>query len=387
MGKLQQLNLKWLLAVSLFLALLSFSIVARAWFDHLTGGHGWRQGDWLINLGEGFVRRGLFGDALIRLSDATGLPLLALTQVVQVSLFVLLVFLVWLIALGHRNRPLMLLLAASPGFFLIFWAGDLQGTMRKEVFGYLALALFTLNAVLGWRGAALPVLALVFYTLGCIGNEMHCLMLPGLLAGLWLTRASDQITQRQFTALAAVATAMSILWLSLALIFREVGALDGLCAPLMARGLDSAICQDALRWLVHGEVDHIGEVIAKLTSDRLTPYFAVTLLVLAPVALSFTLFREKRGLALLALIALLPMLPLYAIATDWGRWISIAYTSYVLLLLQADATGRLTQSRTPSRRLVLPLLTLALLVSHEHTIGWQPGGAARSVVSTALDFR
>ena len=22
-------------------------IIARAWFDHLMGGHGWRQGDWL----------------------------------------------------------------------------------------------------------------------------------------------------------------------------------------------------------------------------------------------------------------------------------------------------------------------------------------------------
>ena len=379
-------NLGWLLPVSIFFALLSFAIVARAWFDYLTGGHGWRQGDWLINSNEGFVRRSLFGDALIWLSDTTGLSLLATVQIIQSSLFVLLIFVVWLIALMHPNRRLVLLLAASPSFFLIFWTGDLQGTMRKEVFGYLTLALLALNAVLGWRGAALPLLALGFYILGCIGNEMHCFMLPVVLASFRLTSDANQISPRLFDLLALVATTMSVLWLSIALVFREVGALDGLCGPLTTRGLNASVCQDALRWLVRGEVSHLGEVAAKMDPMRLMVFFAVALQALIPVAVSFNLFREWRYLVVLAVIALVPLLPLYLIATDWGRWTSISYSLYGFVLLQAAATGRLTQLKSPPLQFVLPLLVLALLVSHEHTVGWQPGGAARSLLTTIKDF-
>lgn len=38
---------------SLCFALLSFPVIARSWFDYLIGGHGWRQGDWLINFDPG----------------------------------------------------------------------------------------------------------------------------------------------------------------------------------------------------------------------------------------------------------------------------------------------------------------------------------------------
>lgn len=38
-----------------------------------SGGHAWLQGDWLINLAGGPVRRGPFGEALRVVADTTGL--------------------------------------------------------------------------------------------------------------------------------------------------------------------------------------------------------------------------------------------------------------------------------------------------------------------------
>ncbi|WP_281857991.1 hypothetical protein, partial [Litoreibacter halocynthiae] len=114
-------------------------VLARLWFDFLIRGNGWRQGDWLINSGSGPVRRGIIGDALIWLSDTSSIPLLTLTIAVQVGILALLIGLFILVWRFHEHRLLFLFLIASPAFFLIQWAGEVQGIMRKEIFGYLAM--------------------------------------------------------------------------------------------------------------------------------------------------------------------------------------------------------------------------------------------------------
>ncbi len=377
----------WLLFFSSVLAVLSFPVVARAWFDWLNGGSDWRQGDWLINMGSGFIRRGLMGDSLIALSDATGWPLLAVAQLFQGLLFVMLVFVVWLIGLLCPNRRLLAFLAASPAIFLIFWAGDIQGTMRKELFGLLALALLALNGICRWRGPVLPVAAVVLFTLGCIGNILHVFMLPALIAGLLMTREAGLISSRQFAGLVITSLAMSALWMGVAVWFREVPELTGMCARLVARGLDKDICGGAIGWTVAGNIDHASELSLKLTAGALKRYVIVAALCMLPVALSFRFFAERRDLAILAAITFLPLLPLYGVATDWGRWISISYTAWALLLLQGHASGRFTLLKTPPTGLIAGLLLLALVISPEHGIGWQPGGAVRSVLAAAQDFR
>jgi len=375
------------LALCAAFAVLSFPVMARLWFDYLIGGTGWRQGDWLINFGAGPVRRGGIGEALIMFSDLTSLPLLATVLLVQSSLFALSILVLWLIALFHKNRPVLLFLAASPAFFPIFWASDLQGIMRKELIGYLAFSLLVLGAVRGGRQSGLAIISVILFSVGCMGNIMHTLLGGAMIAALWLAKEGGQISDGLFRRLAILSAAMSLLWLVLAVIFSEVESLAPICDPLLIRGMNDAVCQDALRWLVTGEVDHLGEVRAKITMPALTQYGLLAGAALIPACLSFFLFRERRLLALLAAITFLPMLPLYVLATDWGRWLSIPYTSFVFLTLQAHAAGRLSLRRLPPAPLTVILLLGALLITHEHTIGWQPGGAVKSVILTVMDFR
>ncbi len=371
-----------LIFLPLAMALLSLPVMARALYDFLNGGSSWRQGDWLINTGEGFVRRGLFGDIFIALSDLTGLNLLLLVQIFQVSLFVALTFVIWLLCVRTPHLRIVALLAASPGFFLIFWAGDVQGTMRKELFVLLAMALLALGSQMRHPAPILPAFAVVLFTLGCIGNIMTAFMAPALLAGFYLLWLTGKMSRAGLGFYTGATVAMAVLWLGISLVFKETPALAGMCAPLVARGLDPIFCDGAMFWVVSGNIDHMTELVTKVTWPNLGIYAVVATLTILPVLLSFRVFAERQLLMMLALLCFLPMLPLYAVATDWGRWISISYTAYAFLVFQALTQGQLTVVNPPRNQVLFGLLAIALLLTPEHGIDWQPGGALRSILIT-----
>jgi len=381
------LNVRWVILFSLVLAVLSFPVMARVWFDYLHAGNQWRQGDWLINFGSGFVRRGLMGEAFIWVSDMTGISLLVVVLIFQSLLFIALVMTFWIIGLMYSNRRILLLLVASPAFFPIFWAGDLQGIMRKELFGLLALGLLTMSSVISVRAAFYGSLAVVLFILGSIGNILHSFMAGSMVAGLYLAHEGGQISKQVFRVLATISLAMAALWMGVAIWFREAPDLAAMCAPLIARGFDEGICGGALSWMIADNVDHLAELRRQITPGAVAEYIVIASLSLVPVILSFFVFAEKRLLTILLVVAFVPMLPLYPVATDWGRWISISYTSFALLLVQAHAVDRLTIATLPPMRLVVPLLIVAFLITPAHGIGWRPGGAISGVISTVFAFR
>lgn len=368
--------------VPLVIALLSMPVAARALYDFLNGGSSWRQGDWLINTGSGFVRRGLFGDLFIVLSDLTGLDLLLVVQFFQMSLFALLAFMVWMLCIRTPHLRIAVLLTASPGFLLFFWASDVQGTMRKEIFILLALALLAFGAQARKLSPVLPIAAVILFTLGCIGNIMIGFMAPALITAFYLLWQAGKMSRTGFRVYTAIILAMAALWLAVSLLYKEVPALAGMCAPLVARGLDPIFCEGAMSWTVTDNVDHTAQLLAKITPASLGIFTLMTTLALLPLFMSFRIFAERRFLLALALLCFVPMLPLYVMATDWGRWVSISYTAYAFLVLQALSLDRLTIATQPRLAFVFALLALSLLLTPEHGINWMPGGAVRSIAIT-----
>ena len=368
--------------VPLAVALLSMPVAARALYDFVNGGSCWRQGDWLINTGGGFVRRGLFGDIFIVLSDLTGLDLLLVVQFFQMSLFALLAFMIWMLCIRTPHLRITILLLASPGFLLFFWASDVQGTMRKEIFILLALALLAFGAQSRKLSPVLPIAAVALFTLGCIGNIMIGFMAPSLIAAFYLLWQAGKMSRRAFGVYTAIILAMSALWLAVSLLFKEVPALAGMCAPLVARGLDPIFCDGAMSWTITGKVDHTAQLLAKITPASLAIFALMTTLSLLPLFMSLRVFAERRFLLVLALLCFVPMLPLYVMATDWGRWVSTSYTAYAFLVLLALSLNRLSITAPPRLAFVFGLLALSLLLTPEHGINWMPGGALRSIAIT-----
>ena len=67
------------LLIAVILGTVLFYLLYQLFLDFSLGGNNWKQGDWLINELSEPVRRGLFGSAVLRISDVIGLnPLLLL---------------------------------------------------------------------------------------------------------------------------------------------------------------------------------------------------------------------------------------------------------------------------------------------------------------------
>lgn len=83
------------------------------------GGSDWKTGDWLINYSEGPIRRGFTGTLLLLISDS-GIPLLWLTYVFQVLIYVA-IFIFILKLYRRTERSLFwLLILYSPAFTFFF---------------------------------------------------------------------------------------------------------------------------------------------------------------------------------------------------------------------------------------------------------------------------
>lgn len=366
----------------LFLVLFSLPVITRLFFDYLVLGDGWRQGDWLINFGSGVVRRGLFGNAFIWFSDVTGLSLRSVIIGTQATLWGTLLILSWLIWRRYPHRTLLILLIASPMIFLMLWSGDVQGIMRKEILGYIAFANLVL-AILFSRHANLWVAgALIFFTLGLIGNILHLFLVPAMLAGLYLLKDQKVIGQRSWILSNVITITMALFWFGFALIFKEIPDLAGACTPLTERGLHPRICDHAIRWLVAGNVNHTSEVAVRVIFSNVMQFATVAFLGLLPLVLAALLFKAGKRITVLALLTFLPMLPLYMMATDWGRWFSISYTVTVCLFLISQMQYPKQKLRRPSEATLSLLLTTSLLLTPAHGIGWQPGGVIASLIET-----
>jgi len=367
------------------LLVLSFPIFVRLWFDFLHYGDGWRQGDWLINFGSGAVRRGIIGEALIWISDTSGLTLLKTTILLQASLWTTLLGLFWIVWLQHSHTNLVILLAASPMIFLLAWAGDPQGIMRKEILGYLAFACLILCSIRSTPSLLLASLAVAFFILGCIGNILHLFLTPAFLVGLYLLKIQDKLGRFSWLALSLTSVGMALFWVGFAQAYREIPNITGACEALLQRGMGQAVCDHAIRWLVAGDVDHGAQVAMRVTMVQVAQFGAIATLGVVPLILTAYYFNLKRPVALIALICFAPMLPLYVMATDWGRWFSISYTVAACLILQMQAMAPVPKVRRPSEATLALLLALSLLMTPSHGIGWQAGGVVQSLWKTVTD--
>ena len=142
-------------------------LLANLLRDMLTGGNSWKQADWLVNSEEVFVRRGLFGSGLLRLSDLLAVKPLLLVGALQAILMLALIGATIVAARRSGLTDRVLLLLLSPGFFVLFWAADPQGSLRKEMIVYLALAALALAATGVWKRALAIPLSIVLMGVTC----------------------------------------------------------------------------------------------------------------------------------------------------------------------------------------------------------------------------
>lgn len=313
--------------------------VALAHADDLSGGgHPFATGDYGVHTAAGLVRRGVAGDVLVAFARlGTPFPVVALT----VSLAAFAAFVTAALLLHARREEGFELFAvtANPAF-LLFAPNDPDGALRKEVLGLAVVACLALACArrrLGPPAALAGALALAYAVLA---HEVNAVLVP--FAWALVRRAASDGTlgpwiARGFYAISGSAVGSAIIIAVVAP--GTVAQADAICASLRDLGAGPSSCEGALRWLAYPASAGAAVVRAELLPNAL--YLFSAALALVPVVRVETLRLVARPLGAATAVAL----PVFALGSDWGRWVSVLVSGTFLVSLAVAPRGGLGLAR------------------------------------------
>jgi hypothetical protein len=332
-------------------------------FEVAQGGHIWKTGDWLINYSGGLVRRGLIGEALYRLS-ASGPMLLWLTWALQAATVTAVAILALQLFYSVPRTLPWLLFLFSPAFLFLFPIYAPTGGFRKEILLFLSFALLMRGLAKETLDIRYAVAALIVFALGVAAHEVAAFFVIFFLGALvpdWRRPADDPVR----LCFALIFGLLAASGLALALLAPGgASTADAVCASLVAKGLNEAICAGAINWLRLGS-DTGATAVAAMWPQGMLAYAVLLALALVPFALTDWLKTR----AVLLVLAALATLPLYAVAIDWGRWNHIFVVMATLLLFR-DSLARPVRMRAVPP---LAVLAYATLWSLPHFGAMRPG--------------
>lgn len=355
----------WLACGGLVLAWIG--VLQVLWRCLSLGGHKWLQADWLINLAAGPVRRGPFGEALIRLAELSGITPLTMVGVVQ-AVLVSALFLGTLRLVAVQTRPAIVLAVLSAGFFAVLWSADALSGLRKEVIPLLALVLLAAPGA----GLLRLLVSAGLMAAGAWGHEVAVLMTPAWGVALLLLPPN---CSRRAQAMVAAITAAVVLWAAV-YAFRHASVTDtaAICTRITRIGpVHPVFCDGAIAWLGLGESGPATVRYALGVSHNLFLLPLAIALSFAPLVHLCCLGKADRWLLALLLLAAAPILLLYPIAIDWGRWVSLQVSTISILLLGLGAVDRFRPDPTPRPATVALWLLLALGAGLQTMTEVQPG--------------
>lgn len=290
------------------------------------GGGPFTQGDWLVNLQSGLVRRGIAGEVFLAVSDATGIGLLPLVGGVQAVLVVAIFAMIFHGALLARLPDRLLLILVSP-LLVTFWAIDSVGAFRKELLGLLAF----LPLLPQGRGRVAAWLVPVLFAVAVAAHEANAFFVPALCVGVMI-RFGDGHDMWQ-TRLVAVILAIGVVGFGFAIQYRSLPDTVAMCVALTARGLSPEICGGAIDWMDDPAGSARGPLRNLLDRYSQTAASLVFGALLVPVALAYRHAPKTRLWLAAGAVVFAGFLPLYAVAVDWGRWMSMFMFSAAFLTM------------------------------------------------------
>lgn len=305
------------------------------------GGSPWSAGEWLVNYGGGFVRRGLFGELFLTLvpGGMTGIWTLYVLQMAM-----LLVLAAYGIHALHRARYSWgaIALVLGPASIPFMAWGD--SSYHKEILPFLVMALLAWARGRTRRPLTIVLLvtaAFALFVLAVLSWEASALMLPAmlyLLVAPGAPRPGLDVFRRSAAALFVVIGGVVAI-VSTAVHGNQATA-EAVCQTVREHGyMGPELCGAV--GVSGGGIEAIGWSSYKTTMDLLIafPTYAGFLpliaLAIIPAVLS-RWFRSNWGWALLIVIGIAP---LYVVVTDYGRWTFMIVISLMFCITADDATA------------------------------------------------
>ena len=326
--------------------------LVQNWGIHLDGARPtYAVGDLLLNYAGGPSRRGVLGAVAISLSQVFGGEPWIWAWTLGCGLTGLLV--TFCIRMFRRlpDDPRFMPLILAP-WGLLFFAYDTGAALRKELLAYLALML-----ILQAMGARRALTALVWvligsavFLAGLFAHEAVVLTAPAqVLAMMLVSRKWPELRRALMAVVVVAAIAAVAIVVSLALL--PAPDIVAICAAAQVG------CFPAAEWLGRSTIDNISFTLMLRGWLDVLVICGVGGLCVVPL-LGFHADNLTRGQQIVALgVAVGFVVPLFVLATDWGRWVQMAFFPLCLVALAAVPDGFMRYRR------VLPVWAAVLYVA------------------------
>ncbi|KMM16318.1 hypothetical protein [Synechococcus sp. GFB01] len=322
-------------------------------YHQLLDGNAYQVNEWMINYQGGFARRGLSGEILLAVARGLGGLDLGAWALLLTGLSAWGYALATLPRLLTARLPVAVAAAYAPVFYPMFLFWDANAVARKDVLALLfTLALLALTRL---RARAMPGILLAgggigLALLSLTHEALFFFAAPVFLIIGWLGLRRRGISRRRALLRLGLSSAPALLAMLAIAVWGSVPSQAAVEAMCMAwKDLDAAmICaplQPAFDAVTNPE-NYVGELPQTWGGDW-RQYRRVLLMLLYLGALFGAVLPElmaglgsrrrlRRRSLLVAAGCLLPTVPLYAVSTDYGRWLATAASCACLILLWGE---------------------------------------------------
>ena len=320
----------------------------------------WQVGGFFINYEAGFTRRGLIGSLFLELSR--WIEPIDLLDAITFSMLIALAWVCWRVAWNCRQAQLLdaYLVAFCPALYSIFLLWDPAGGWRQDMFSilFILLSVKTFQSKrtgawkvqLFWGIGLLPCLALTHEAslLFCLapyllilGLQLEAHFMRRTILAMLLFASLPGIAALGFVLANGSATAEQLL--SMCEAWRPVK--DSItCAPLpdvlqAIHESDDWIKRAADAWEHSRRPAQAGYLFAYLFLLAWLPIARIS----AARGDSQNQLDTQIAAFVLALIAVIPTIPLYFVGIDFGRWLTVSVTIFILTSTDSSLMSRLIE--------------------------------------------
>jgi hypothetical protein len=313
-------------------------------------GSGWAIGEWLTNYSAGFIRRGLVGEVVLLLGQASGIRLVWIVFGIQVAVYLIFLWCVYRLTEELRWGWMVAALLLSPatlGFIVL----DPPNGFKKEILLFVALATVICMVLYArlrdWQMTA--VLSAIGVLL-VLSHEPLLFYLPYIFAAVAIHAGSMR------RALGMVAWPVILCGVAAIAVLLHPGdraMAEKICSSvggtLGTFGVaDDSICGGSIAWLQESlEQAHANVMVAAWVHHSFSLYGLLAVLALFPVFAALVMLyrqgaaqREVKIIAACSAMALAGSLVVFYSGRDWGRWIHIHAVCLMLLVMMVSRGER-----------------------------------------------
>jgi len=333
---------------------------------------GFAIGDWLINYSQGFIRRGLFGEAILLSGHLLHVPLPWMTLAVQIPIYLALLAGVYQLAAPLKRDVVWFCMMFSPAALPFMILDPLNG-YRKEILLFAALTATILLVRRKISDALLALTLAALFALLVLAHESLIFCFPYFFASI-------AIGVGEMKRAAKICAAPFLLAVVLFDVVRHhpgnVADAIGICTSVGGTweglGGPRGLCSGSIAWLGVTFAQYHQQETEFVRYWPLYSFLAV--LSFAPfIAALVVLYKrdklrcEVRVIAGTAMVCGAASFGLFYATIDWGRWIHMQIVCLLLVILmtkgrvssaEVNDANQLSRTRTAWRR---PLLLGAFL--------------------------